>query len=86
MEDLYKTSVQDFLKIFRKTYPHIGLDYITDKEVQNFINKNKNYPLKTVLGYFEDFVLSQGYHSDVQLENKDLSLKEIFKQAVKEFK
>lgn len=53
--------VTEFKKDFRNNYSHIYFeDFVSDEEIENFIEENIEYSYPVMLDTFSDFLQSQG--------------------------
>lgn len=53
--------VSEFKKDFRKNYSHIYFeDFVSDEEIEIFIEDNIDYSYPVMLDTFSDFLQSQG--------------------------
>ena len=58
--------IEEFKEDFRKQYSFVYFeDYVSDKQIGQFIEENIDEPYQRMLNYFSDWVISQGL-CDVQ--------------------
>jgi hypothetical protein len=58
--------IEEFKEDFRKQYSFVYFeDYVSDKQIGEFIEENIDEPYQRMLNYFSDWVMSQGL-CDVQ--------------------
>lgn len=53
--------VTEFKNDFKMSYPHIHFsDFISDNEIEKFLEDNFDLPYNKIMNYFSDYLLSNG--------------------------